>query len=705
MSFDWDAALEQAIAHHKNQEFGRAEAAYQHILKAYPECAEAFHLLGVLGWQTKRFEFALDCITKAISRNDSQPSFYLNLANVYYSLNQFEKAEEVYRKSLLLDASCVSAHNNLGMTLQELGRFEEALLCYRKSIELNPNSVETYNHLGVVFRELGRLDQAYDAYKQVLSMQPNNHHFHCNLGIAYYRGGKYQQAKASFEKTIELNPNNTTAYYSLGAVLNALNNTEGAIDCYRQVLKLNPKDTGALSCLYRDLQERCSWDELKELGDRLDACTDELLALGKRTKETPLLSIRRSQDPTRHLRVAESWSEHIVSHRRNRHEILQFEKRQTTGRPLKIGYLSGCFGDSPVAHLIRRLFEVHNRENVHCTMYSYDRDETSSYFQELRAHCDTFRSFKTVSDVSASQCIAQDKIDILVDLMGHTKDNRLAICSFRPAPIQITYLGFPGSVGSSMFDYVLTDEQLLPPQCASDYTENFVYLPHCYQINNDQLAIAPGVPSREEEGLPSKGFVFCCFNRSYKITEAQFDLWMGILRRVEGSVLWLLHDKTGVDATLKRQAQRRGVAPQRLIFSPRVRLDKHLRRLQLASLALDTLTYNGGITTSHTLWAGVPVLTVTGNYYVSRMSSSLLNSLGLNELVVSTWEQYEDEAVKLATDSHRLEAIREKIAKNRECSPLFDTECTGRSIERAYQLIWQRYINEKPPCLIRVSES
>ena len=705
MTFDWDSVLDQALEEHKKQNFGQAEAGYHRVLKVNPNCAEALHLLGVLSWQTQRLDFALECITKAIALNNSQPSWFLNLANVHFALKQFDDAETAYRKSLALDGSYASGHNNLGMALQKQGRFEEALQSYQKAIELKPNYADAYNHLGVTLRELGRFDEAYKAYTEVITLDPNNPHFYCNMGIAYFSGGNQHQAQACFEKAIKLDPESVVAHSSLGMSLHAQGKVDLGINSYRQVLKLNPKDTGALNCIYRDLQQRCSWNELEELGEQLDACTDELIEAGQSTKETPFLSIRRSQDPKRNLRVAKAWSEFIVSHKRKRDDLFQFENAPRNKSPLKIGYLSGSFGDNPVAHLIRRLFEVHDRDNFHCTMYSYDKNEASPYLQELKSQSDAFRSLKGVDDFSAAQSIAEDQIDILVDLMGHSQDNRLAICSLRPAPIQVTYLGFPGSVGSSMFDYILTDERLTPPEYASDYTENFVYLPHCYQINNDRLEMASGTVSRESEGLPSEGFVFCSFNRPYKISEALFDRWMSILQRVEGAVLWLLDEKNDVNAILKEQAELRGVDPQRLIFAPRTSLDKHLRRLKLASLALDTLNYSGGITTSHTLWAGVPVLTVPGKTYVSRMSYSLLSSMGLDELAVNDWQSYEDYAVHLATETDELKAIRQKLATNKETSPLFDSTRTCRNIERGYRLMWERYVNAEPPALIRVREA
>jgi protein O-GlcNAc transferase len=355
-------------------------------------------------------------------------------------------------------------------------------------------------------------------------------------------------------------------------------------------------------------------------------------------------------------------------------------------------------------HQMLGLFGLHDRARFNIYGYSHGKDDGSCYRQKIRQNCDKFSELDNFSHAEAAECIYRDKVDILVDLMGHTRGNRLAICALRPAPVQVSYLGFLGTTGAAFMDYFITDKIVTPEDQFIYYSEKLVFLPDCYQINDHLQKISEKQWHKQECGLPSECFVFCSFNQPYKIDPCMFDTWMRILRRIPQSVLWLLNQNSTATKNLQRRAQAQGILPSRLIFADALPLKDHLARLRLADLALDTRIYNGGATTSNALWSGVPVITLQGNHFVSRMSSSSLSAVGLSELVTHDLKAYEALAVELAGSPGKLQAIRKKLARNRLTHPLFDTPRFVKNLEHAYQAMWKIFAGGQSPQSIEVVE-
>jgi predicted O-linked N-acetylglucosamine transferase (SPINDLY family) len=308
-----------------------------------------------------------------------------------------------------------------------------------------------------------------------------------------------------------------------------------------------------------------------------------------------------------------------------------------------------------------------------------------------------------LSDDEVARRIRQNEIDILVDLKGFTRDARTGIFAHRPAPIQVNYLGYPGTMGGNFIDYIIADQTLIPLLHQQDYSEKIVYLPNSYQVNDRKRAISEKAFSREELGLPHDGFVFCCFNNSYKISPEVFDCWMGIIKNVKGSVLWLLEISEPATCNLRMEAKARGIDPDRLVFAKKLPAPDHLARHRLADLSLDTLPYNAHTTASDALWAGLPVLTQIGETFAGRVAASLLNAIGLHELIATTARQYEEIAIELAINPEKLAAIKTKLANNRLSTPLFDTQLFTRHIENAYEAMYERHRMRMPPDHIYVS--
>jgi protein O-GlcNAc transferase len=350
------------------------------------------------------------------------------------------------------------------------------------------------------------------------------------------------------------------------------------------------------------------------------------------------------------------------------------------------------------------LFGLHHREAFGVYCYSYGPDDGSDYRARIQQDCDKFVDIRDLSHADAAKCICEDQIDILVDLKGYTKDSRLDVCALHPAPIQATYLGFPGTTGADFFDYVITDRIVTPQEHTPYYKEHFVYLPHCYQVNDHRQPISEKNWTKKDFGLPDESFVFSSFNHPYKIDPVMFDVWMKILRMVPEAVLWLLKGSKAAGKNLRHEAETRGVKPERLIFADRLPKEEHLGRMKLSDLALDTRVVNGHTTTSDGLWAGVPVITLMGTHFASRVSSSILTAVGLPELITHSLDDYETLAVRLTRNPEQLAAIRQKLTKNRLTQPLFDTPRFVMNLETAYREMWKMFVAGEKPQQINVVE-
>jgi predicted O-linked N-acetylglucosamine transferase (SPINDLY family) len=364
---------------------------------------------------------------------------------------------------------------------------------------------------------------------------------------------------------------------------------------------------------------------------------------------------------------------------------------------IRVAYLSADFHQHATAYLVAELFELHDRARFEIFGLAFDWDDGSAVRRRLVKSFDQFHDVRTRSNQEVARLLHQNEIDIAIDLKGHTGDARLGIFAYRGAPIQASYLGYPGTIGAPFIDYIVGDPVVTPLDHAPFYVEKIVQLPDCYQVNDRKRAIPDETPSRAEAGLPADGFVFCCFNNNYKITAPVFDVWMRLLQAVPGSVLWLLRDNAAAERNLRREAQARGIDPARLVFADRTDLASHLARHRRADLFLDTAPYNAHTTASDALWAGVPLITCRGNAFAGRVGASLLHAVGLGELVTDSLADYEALARRLATDKAQLAGVRQRLADNRLTCRLFDADRFRRHIEAAYSTMWEIWQRGEPP--------
>jgi predicted O-linked N-acetylglucosamine transferase (SPINDLY family) len=418
--------------------------------------------------------------------------------------------------------------------------------------------------------------------------------------------------------------------------------------------------------------------------------------------EGPLANVTRCDEPARNLVIAQRAAQHISM--RYRPQFAARRRTAVAGERITVGYMSSDIHNHAIAHLMRGVFQGHDHERFRIHTYSYGADDGSHYRAEVRAASDVFRDIRALSHRAAAEQIAADGVDILVDLKGWTEGIRFEICALRPAPLQMTYLGFPGTCGADFIDYAIVDATVVPPVEARNYSEQLIYLPHCYQATDDQQPMASEVCRRGDFGLPEEAIVLCSFNQSYKLDPVMFAAWMRILQRVPQAVLWLFAGNRWAEDNLRQAAQEHGVAAARLVFAAGLPKPQHLRRLQLVDVALDTRIYNGHTTTSDALWAGVPVVTLMGRHFASRVSASCLEAIGMPELVTHTLAQYEELAVALANECERVAELKSKLARNRGHEPLFDTRRFTRNLERAYQQAWENYLGGKPAQSFKVLE-
>jgi protein O-GlcNAc transferase len=616
----------------------------------------------------------------------------------------FQQAEILYRKILKQQPNDVDALHLLGVLCHQRRDYDSAIKYIRKAIQLDAGFAEAYNNLGNVMRDKGMIDEAETCYQSALRIHPNFAIAYNNLGNIYTEKKLPDKAVPEFQKALQINPNFTEAYNNLGKVFSEKNKHDDAISCFQKALRINPDSAEAYVQLTYEMQQICNWQDLGAMTAKCDDLTRKALEAGTKPAETPFMSISRKIDPSVNLAVAEAWSRDTGMAVANLgiHFTPDIERKGKT--KIAVGYLSDRFGDTATAHLMLSLFGLHSRDEFEIFCYSYGRDDGSHYRSRIQHDSDKFLDISNLSYIAAARRIYEDRVDILVDLKGYTRGNRLEICALRPAPIQVSYL-VAYTTGAGFTDYIITDKIATPEDQCRYFSEKFVYMPHCYLVNDHNQTIADVNWKWGDFGLPEDCFVFSSFNQTYKIDPVTFDIWMKILKRVPESILWLLYVNNAAKENLRREAEARGVKSERLIFAEKLPKDRHLARLRFADLALDTRIVNGHTTTSDALWAGLPVITLQGRHFASRVSSSMLSALGVPELITYSLEQYEALAVKLAHDPAELGKTRQRIAENRLKMPLFDTPLFVKNLETAYKEMVKISVAGEAPRQIEVMES
>ena len=661
-----------------------AVASFRRSLELEPENGTTCNKLGIALSSLGRHKEAADHFRKALEIKPGSAAIYSNLGNALVSLGNHQAAVASFERALAIKPDYVDVHYNLGNTYNSLGRHEEAILSYRRALALKPDYTEAHNNLGNSLNSLGRHEEAAAVFQNALEITPDCSAMHINHGNALIKLGRHYDAAASYRKALALEPDYAEAHYHLGVALDKLGRHEEAVVSYQRATHLDKGYILARGRLIHQLALTCDWDEI---GNTIQ--TDlRSLQFGRHPKAvlSPFDLFSFIDDPGFQRRVAEAYA---FANFKSNPSLGPFLNNTGTDR-IRIGYFSADFHNHATMYLMAELFERHDRSKFEIHAFSFGPDTQDEMRSRLLTSVEAFHDVRLTNNAEIAALSRSLGIDIAVDLKGYTQDGRTRIFSYRAAPIQVNYLGYPGTMGAPYIDYIIADPALIPPAYREYYSEKVAYLPGSYQVNKSDCEISEKAISRADFELPDEGFVFCSFNNNYKIMPDVFDIWMRLLGETEGSVLWLLKANETAERNLRKEAVKRGISPDRLIFAERVSSRDHLARHRLADLFLDTFNCNAHTTASDALRAGLPVLTKMGESFPSRVAGSLLTAVGLPELITTTARDYEDIALMLARHPGKLHELKAKLRHNLKTTSLFDTAAFARHIESAFTQMHRR---------------
>jgi protein O-GlcNAc transferase len=716
------ALMQDALRLRRAGRLSEAAAVYGEILRAEPHHFEALHALGILRFQAGKLDEAERLIGEAVLVNPQAPEAFYNRGSLLLKLNRPEEALNAFAAALALKPDYAEAMGNRGSALMQLGRYADASADFSGLARLKPQLPQAWvNHAGALVK-LTRYEEAHASYGRALNLRPDDAEARKNRGAVALLLGKVEdalgdaehglarntsdaafwalranalaelnrrdEAAASYDRALSLQPAQADVLYNRANNLLALRRYGEAAEGYEQTLRIVPNYPYAQGAKGFSKLCSCDWQNLDAERVAVAECVHRGIAV------TPYHVLVLTPSPADAFAAA---------------TFLSAEKYPPSAAPLwngeiyshekiRLAYISANFHDHAVSRLMAGVFEHHDRARFEISAMSLGPGDAGPMRGRLVEAFDRFIDVPHEPAARIAERLRQMEVDIAVDLMGFTEGCRPDILRLRPAPVQVNYLGYPGTLGAAYVDYIVADPVVLPQEQFAFYAENVVHLPHSYLPGGAMRTIAERAPSRSEAGLPENGFVFCCFNHFYKITPELFEIWMRLLRQVEKSVLWLSSSDARAMANLKHEAQARGVHPDRLVFAPFAKRDEdHLARLQLADLFLDTLPYNAHATASDALWAGVPVLTAMGQGFPGRVGASLLRATGLEEMIAPSLSLYESMALEIAGNSDALSILKTKLARNREQSALFDTARFTRDLESAFVAMWARHQGGLPP--------
>lgn len=723
---DAQAAVTAGLACHRQGRLDEARAHYHQALKADPGQVQALHFLGISYAQAQQPDQALPWLEQACQRAPNDAPLHYSRGNVLSDLGQHEAAVAAYQTALQHQPGWVAACNNLGLAWRALGRHGEALSAFEQALQAQPGYAVGHNHKGLTLVALGQITRALPCYEQALQLNPGYAEAHVNLASALDQLGQHDAAHRHWAQAVQCRPQDAQARLGLArnrlarrqageasATLEPLLSQPAVPDAVRHLLgvaRLEQGDYAGAIALFEPLREAkpvppfllgelaharlqsADWTGL----DRLRAQIDTGLRQRQPTV-LPFTALGLTDDPALQRMAAEVFLAHEYPALLPALPERPAPRARAAGQKVRLAYLSADFHQHATTHLMAELFELHDHQRFELIALSYGPRWEDPARQRLRAAFDAFVEVGELSDEGIAQRARELGVDIAIDLKGFTTWGRPGIFLHRAAPLQVSYLGYPGTWGHPVMDYVIADHHVIPPEARAHFSESVVYLPHGYQVNDRQRAVSSRKYGRTDCQLPPQGLVFCCFNNTYKISPETFALWMRILQRCPGSVLWLLEDTPLAQNRLQAAAQAQGVAAERLVFAPRWPSPEHLARHALADLVLDTFTYNAHTTASDALRAGVPVLTCPGASFASRVAASLNAAVGLQALNCASPADYEAEAVALAQQPERLQGLKQHLREQGLKAPLFDSPRFTGDLEAAYLAMLARQDQGLPP--------
>ena len=649
---------------------------------------------GLSAFQSGDLNEAEKIFRRLLRENPGHPQIVGILGTVLAAARKYGEAEPHLRAALGINPNSHTILYNYGLVLKGLQRPNEALGCFDRYLSISPNDAEAFNNRGTVRNDLHDYSGAIADFDRAVALQPGYAAALCNKGKSLVELGLHDEALAAYEAAIGSRSDLLESWIGLGDLLHKLKRHREAANAFARALELQPRYPFLKGILLHQRLLACDWRDI-------EASIAEI--------ERDLQAGRLAAEPFGWQGIATTARSNLLCARLYNRE--KFPPRQKSAPvvnasadgKIRIGYLAGEFRDQATSHLLTGVLEHHDRSRFEVYAFDNGWDDSSETRRRIEAAVHALVGIRQLGDEQAVAAIRERQIDILVNLNGYFGEGRTNVFARRAAPIQVNYLGFPGTMGATYMDYIVADRRVIPEADRSCYEEKVVYLPNCYQANDRKRRVAETVFDRAMLGLPEDGFVFCCFNNNYKIMPAMFDCWVRILRRVPNGVLWLLEDNSEAKANLCREAAARGLDPARIVFAGRMPVADHLARHACADLFLDTLPYNAHTTGSDALWAGLPVLTCVGDSFAGRVAASLLDNVDLPELITTSYGDYEERAVEFAAHPERLAGLRQRLIANRLTARLFDTELFTRHLEQAYVLMHARHQAAKAPDHIDVS--
>ncbi|KAG2726334.1 hypothetical protein I3843_01G103100 [Carya illinoinensis] len=715
---------------------------YKEALKLKPTFSDAYLNLGNVYKALGMPQEAIGCYQRALQVRPDYVVAYGNLASLYYEQGNLELAIFHYKRAISLDSEFLEAYNNLGNALKDSGRVEEAIQCYHQCLTLQVNHPQALTNLGNIYMEWNMLSAAASCYKATLSVTTGLSAPFNNLAIIYKQQGNYADAISCYNEVLRIDPlaadglvNRGNTYKEIGRVNEAIHDygraisirptmaeahanlasaykdsglVEAAIRSYKQALILRPEFPEATCNLLHTLQCVCDWEDRESKFIEVEGILRKQIKMSVIPSVQPFHAIAYPIDPILALEISRKYAAHcsIIASRYslppfNHPAPVPIKKEGRIGR-LRVGYVSSDFGNHPLSHLMGSVFGMHDRENVEVFCYALSPNDGTEWRQRIQSEAEHFIDVSSMSSDMIARLINEDKIQILVNLNGYTKGARNEIFAMQPAPIQISYMGFPGTTGASYIHYLVTDEFVSPSCFSHIYSEKLVHLPHCYFVNdykqkNCDVLDPKCQPKRSDYGLPEDKFIFACFNQLYKMDPDIFNTWCNILKRVPNSALWLLRFPAAGEHKLRTYASQRGVQLDQIIFTDVAMKNEHIRRSSLADLFLDTPLCNAHTTGTDILWAGLPMVTLPLEKMATRVAGSLCLATGVGEdMIVSSMKEYEERAVSLALNRSKLQDLTNRLKAVRLTCPLFDTARWVRNLERAYFKMWNLYCSGHP---------
>ena len=673
-----------------NYHQGKYQAAFNLLKKAtavQPRSVSALNNLGIVLCHLKRPKDALEVFERATTLDPEDANSLNNRGNALLDLKRPQDALTTFDAAIKLQPKFLNAYINRGRALLELERDEAALANYDQALSIAPLDAEVHNSRATALYKLHRLDEALASFDRAIALKPNLAEAYCNRGSTLRDLSRYNEAFADFQKTLALKSDSATAWCGLGSIFNTHQRYDAAYDAYSKALALNPDQERAIAPRIHAKMQLCDWTDLENDFAQALAALRKGVLVG---------------DPFSFLCVPASAADYFRC-------AALFTKDPSSAKAawagphykhdrIRLAYMSSDFRNHSVGHLVAGALEAHDRARFELSAISLIRATEDGMQTRLRGAFERFVDVEGRNDRQIAEIIRELEVDVLVDLNGFTQNSRTLVPAQRPAPIQASYLGFAGTTGAAYFDYIVADQTVLPPEHAQFYSEKIAWLPNSFMSSDDTRTVAARTPSRSECGLPDNSFVFCCFNQAFKITPDVFRIWMNLLKAIDQSVLWLSRAEPIAVTNLRRKAEQSGVRAERLIFAPRVAdMSEHLARQRQAGLFLDTLPYNAHTTANEALWVGLPVLTRLGDAFQGRVAASLLQAVGLAELITTSPEAYEALAIELANNPAKLSALKQKLETNRRAAPLFNTKLFTRHIEEAYAVMHERHQRGLPP--------